>query len=126
MLNLIHTEADPDFLSFVAHPLANMFPMIEGNAFEELKRDIEHVVGGLLSRILLFDAGIGATEYVEPTHDPQLPPWMVRGLRLVTRNQPPNLAGIPIMDDTHGFGVRRLSWGPKAREPYLDYANEAR
>ena len=33
MLNLIHTEAEPDFLSFVAHPLANMFPMIEGNAF---------------------------------------------------------------------------------------------
>jgi hypothetical protein len=40
MLNIIRTEAEPDFLSFVAHPLANMFPMIEGNAFEELKRDI--------------------------------------------------------------------------------------
>src|SRR5215469_12964577 len=40
MLNLIktHNEGEPDFLSFVAHPFANMFPMIEGSAFEELKR----------------------------------------------------------------------------------------
>jgi hypothetical protein len=38
MLNL--TKPADDFLSFVAHPLANMFPMIEGTAFEELKRDI--------------------------------------------------------------------------------------
>jgi hypothetical protein len=30
MLNL--TKPSDDFLSFVAHPLANMFPMIEGNA----------------------------------------------------------------------------------------------
>jgi len=37
MLTLTKTE--PDFLSFIAHPLANMFPMIEGAAFEELKRD---------------------------------------------------------------------------------------
>jgi hypothetical protein len=27
-----------DFDNYIAHPLANMFPMIEGNAFEELKR----------------------------------------------------------------------------------------
>ena len=27
-----------DFDNFIAHPLANMFPMIEGNAFEELRQ----------------------------------------------------------------------------------------
>jgi hypothetical protein len=40
MLNILKANEEADFLSFVAHPLANMFPMIEGNAFEELKRDI--------------------------------------------------------------------------------------
>ena len=41
MLNLTKTTHDDvELLSFIAHPLANMFPMIEGNAFEELKRDI--------------------------------------------------------------------------------------
>ena len=28
------TKPADDFGSFIAHPLANMFPMIEGNAFE--------------------------------------------------------------------------------------------
>jgi hypothetical protein len=51
---------------------------------------------------------------------------MVKGLKLVTRNQAPMLAGAPIMDDTHGFGPRRLTWGPGAKQPYLDYANDAR
>ena len=36
MLNL--TKSPDDFLSFIAHPLANMFPMIEGNAFEPMLR----------------------------------------------------------------------------------------
>jgi len=56
MLNLIRTEAEPDFLSFVAHPLANMFPMIEGNAFEELKRDI--AAQGILEPIRLYQGMI--------------------------------------------------------------------
>ena len=56
MLNLIRTEAEPDFLSFVAHPLANMFPMIEGGAFEELKRDI--AAQGILEPIRLYQGMI--------------------------------------------------------------------
>jgi len=58
MLNLIktHNEGEPDFLGFVAHPLANMFPMIEGNAFEELKRDI--AAQGILEPIRLYQGMI--------------------------------------------------------------------
>jgi hypothetical protein len=56
MLNIIRTEAAPDFLGFVAHPLANMFPMIEGNAFEELKRDI--AAQGILEPIRLYQGMI--------------------------------------------------------------------
>src|SRR5215468_2725045 len=54
MLNLTKSEAD--FLSFIAHPLANMFPMIEGNAFEELKRDI--AAQGFLEPIRLYQGMI--------------------------------------------------------------------
>ena len=50
------TNAEPDFLSFIAHPLANMFPMIEGNAFEELKRDI--AAQGILEPIRLYQGMI--------------------------------------------------------------------
>jgi hypothetical protein len=50
MLNLI--KPSDDFLSFIAHPFANMFPMIEGNAFEELKRDI--AAQGILEPIRLY------------------------------------------------------------------------
>jgi hypothetical protein len=53
-LNL--TKSPDDFLSFVAHPLANMFPMIEGSAFEELKRDI--AVQGILEPIRLYQGMI--------------------------------------------------------------------
>jgi DNA-binding CsgD family transcriptional regulator len=49
-------KAEPDFAGFVAHPLANMFPMIEGNAFEELKRDIS--VQGILEPIRLYQGMI--------------------------------------------------------------------
>jgi hypothetical protein len=57
MLNLIKShDAEPDLLSFVAHPLANMFPMIEGNAFEELKRDIS--AQGILEPIRLYQGMI--------------------------------------------------------------------
>jgi ParB-like chromosome segregation protein Spo0J len=56
MLNILKTDADPDFLGFVAHPLANMFPMIEGNAFEELKRDI--AAQGILEPIRLYQGMI--------------------------------------------------------------------
>ena len=38
MLTLTKHEAELDLLSFIAHPLANMFPMIEGNAFEPMLR----------------------------------------------------------------------------------------
>jgi ParB-like chromosome segregation protein Spo0J len=41
---------------FIAHPLANMFPMIEGNAFEELKRDIS--AQGILEPIRLYQGMI--------------------------------------------------------------------
>ena len=54
MLNL--TKSPDDFLSFIAHPLANMFPMIEGNAFEELKRDI--AAQGILEPIRLYQGMI--------------------------------------------------------------------
>jgi len=57
MLNLIKPRPEgEDFLSFVAHPLANMFPMIEGNAFEELKRDI--AAQGILEPIRLYQGMI--------------------------------------------------------------------
>ena len=54
MLNL--TKPADDFGSFIAHPLANMFPMIEGNAFEELKRDI--AAQGILEPIRLYQGMI--------------------------------------------------------------------
>ena len=55
MLNLKKPQDDPEgFLGFVAHPLANMFPMIEGQAFEELKRDI--AAQGILEP---FDSTLG-------------------------------------------------------------------
>jgi hypothetical protein len=49
-------KAEPDFAGLVAHPLANMFPMIEGVAFEELKRDIS--VQGILEPIRLYQGMI--------------------------------------------------------------------
>ena len=54
MLNL--TKPADDFGSYIAHPLANMFPMIEGNAFEELKRDI--AAQGILEPIRLYQGMI--------------------------------------------------------------------
>jgi len=57
MLNLTKTTHDDvELLSFIAHPLANMFPMIEGNAFEELKRDI--AAQGILEPIRLYQGMI--------------------------------------------------------------------
>ena len=56
MLTLTKHEAELDLLSFIAHPLANMFPMIEGNAFEELKRDI--AAQGILEPIRLYQGMI--------------------------------------------------------------------
>src|SRR6516165_1140406 len=50
------TKSPDDFLSFIAHPLANMFPMIEGNALEELKRDI--AAQGILEPIRLYQGMI--------------------------------------------------------------------
>src|SRR5262249_56262810 len=47
---------DHDFDNYIAHPLANMFPMIEGNAFEELKRDI--AAQGILEPIRLYQGMI--------------------------------------------------------------------
>jgi ParB-like chromosome segregation protein Spo0J len=54
MLNL--TKPADDFGSYIAHPLANMFPMIEGGAFEELKRDIS--AQGILEPIRLYQGMI--------------------------------------------------------------------
>jgi hypothetical protein len=56
MLNLTKPHDVEDFLNFVAHPLANMFPMIEGGAFEELKRDIS--AQGILEPIRLYQGMI--------------------------------------------------------------------
>src|SRR5215472_1626473 len=50
------TKPADDFLNFVAHPLANMFPMIEGSAFEELKRDI--AAQGIFEPIRLYQGMI--------------------------------------------------------------------
>jgi ParB-like chromosome segregation protein Spo0J len=49
-------KAQPDFDNYIAHPLANMFPMIEGNAFDELKRDI--AAQGILEPIRLYQGMI--------------------------------------------------------------------
>jgi hypothetical protein len=56
LLNVTKIHDEPDFLSFLAHPLANMFPMIEGSAFEELKRDI--ATQGILEPIRLYQGMI--------------------------------------------------------------------
>src|SRR5215472_522452 len=56
LLNITKVHDEPDYLGFVAHPLANMFPMIEGNAFEELKRDI--AAQGILEPIRLYQGMI--------------------------------------------------------------------
>jgi hypothetical protein len=56
MQMLTFTKQEADLLGFVAHPLANMFPMIEGNAFEELKRDI--AAQGILEPIRLYQGMI--------------------------------------------------------------------
>src|SRR5215469_1698946 len=50
------TKPADDFGSFIAHPLANLFPMIEGSAFEELKRDI--AAKGILEPIRLYQGMI--------------------------------------------------------------------
>ena len=47
---------DSAFDNYIAHPLANMFPMIEGTAFEELKRDIS--AQGILEPIRLYQGMI--------------------------------------------------------------------
>jgi ParB-like chromosome segregation protein Spo0J len=56
MLNLTKPHDAEDFLNFIAHPLANMFPMIEGSAFDELKRDI--AAQGILEPIRLYQGMI--------------------------------------------------------------------
>jgi hypothetical protein len=48
--------AKPDYLSLVAHPLANMFPMIEGKEFDDLKNSVR--VNGILVQIVLFQGMI--------------------------------------------------------------------
>jgi ParB-like chromosome segregation protein Spo0J len=45
-----------DFDNYIAHSLANMFPMIEGTAFEELKHDI--AAQGILEPIRLYQGMI--------------------------------------------------------------------
>src|SRR5262249_60516662 len=45
-----------DFGSYIAHPLANMFPMIEGQALEDLKHDI--AAKGILEPIRLYQGMI--------------------------------------------------------------------
>jgi len=60
-------KAQPDFDNYIAHPLANMFPMIEGNAFDELKRDI--AAQGILEPIRLYQGMIldGRNRYAAAT-----------------------------------------------------------
>src|SRR5215472_6836289 len=45
-----------DFDNYIAHPLANMFPMIEGQALEDLKHDI--AAKGILEPIRLYQGMI--------------------------------------------------------------------
>jgi ParB-like chromosome segregation protein Spo0J len=54
MLNL--TKSPEDFDNYIAHPLANMFPMIEGQALEDLKHDI--AAKGILEPIRLYQGMI--------------------------------------------------------------------
>src|SRR6516162_1976468 len=49
-------EAQPDFLGYVAHELADLLPMIDGVNFENLKADIAK--NGILEPILLFEGRI--------------------------------------------------------------------
>ena len=50
------SAAEIDYASLEAHPLANMFPMIEGQAFEDLKADIRRQ--GILVAITLYQGKI--------------------------------------------------------------------
>jgi ParB-like chromosome segregation protein Spo0J len=54
MLNL--TKPADDFLNYAAHPFANMFPMIEGREFDQLRDDIAQ--RGILEPIRLYQGMI--------------------------------------------------------------------
>src|SRR5215813_12527138 len=75
------TKPADDFGSFIAHPLANMFPMIEGSAFEELKRDIS--AQGILEPIRLYQGMIlDGRNRVRCWQSlrPRLHPWGLRAM----------------------------------------------
>jgi len=49
-------EVPPTYDQYEAHPFANMFPMIQGDEFEQLKRDIAK--NGILQPIVLHEGKI--------------------------------------------------------------------
>jgi hypothetical protein len=54
MTNVAPIKPKPDYDNLIAHELANVMPMIEGNAKEDLKKDIAEK--GILTKIVLFQA----------------------------------------------------------------------
>jgi ParB-like chromosome segregation protein Spo0J len=60
MTNSVHRlnveSVEPDYSSLVAHPLANMFPMIEGAALTDLIRDVR--TNGIMVQITLYQGMI--------------------------------------------------------------------
>lgn len=56
MSNVAKLTMSESSFEFVAHPLANTFPMIEGREFEELKANIKD--NGILVQIVLFQGSI--------------------------------------------------------------------
>src|SRR5712664_336569 len=53
----MNSPLPPAYATLTAHPFADTFPMIEGQAFEELKADI--LANGILQPITIWDDGSG-------------------------------------------------------------------
>jgi hypothetical protein len=100
-----------------------------GRPFWEACGD-DDISGGFLNRCLIFDAGVGSLEIVEPTRNPdQLEPWFLDAMQLITRGKGPDQGSLPMMTPQRGFedlGPFAMGWGPGLLEAYLDHVSTVR